>query len=165
MVKFLPLTQVELYFAMTKFEGDMGYSLIEIKQEEVQDGTDSGGEMVDPQVIAQSSTIGKKVPGNVQKGILPQFTQITKMNDFYECFTTANLRNRMLFKKKQKKDPLLQGNGEIKDEIVLFTFKLYNVSYVWITLIQKETHRVQNQISFLNMPLDKHFDPNISTIQ
>ena len=44
---------------------------------------------------------------------------------------------------------------DIKDDIILIQFKL----------VSKESEKTMNTISFLNIPLTKQNDPNITTIQ
>lgn len=74
------------------------------------------------------------------------------MAEIYSAFTQANLRHRVLAKKNSK---LLPVNEEVKDDIVLIQLKLVN----------SDSDKLHNTISFINMPLSKANDPNIQTLQ
>ncbi len=75
------VSTLELHMAMTKFEGNLGYSLLQCLE-------------ADHPSICTS-------PGRVKvKNKLPIFVRISKLEDIYECFAQANYRNRVITKKQ-----------------------------------------------------------------
>ncbi len=84
------------------------------------------------------------------------------MYHVYTAFTQANIKNSILCLKEADKESdysenaILQGQKEfeIKDEVILMQFKL----------VENNQYKTINTLSFLNLPLKKSQDVNVSTL-
>lgn len=93
-------------------------------------------------------------------GVIPEFIKISEIYQIYTAFTQANLKNSILHQKQALKisqmtdKPMAYHEIELKEDLLVIQFKLVN----------KHTYKTQNTFSFINTPLAKVSDNNISTL-
>ena len=96
-----------------------------------------------------------------KQGVIPEFIKIVDEYQIYTAFTQANLKNSILnhrqaYHMSQIKDKEIRqiNESQLKEDIVLIQFKLVN----------KQSFKSVNTLSFINVPLSKQSDPNIQTL-
>mmetsp|Transcript_31178 Transcript_31178/g.47718 ORF Transcript_31178/g.47718 Transcript_31178/m.47718 type:complete len:187 (-) Transcript_31178:2221-2781(-) len=94
-------------------------------------------------------------------GVIPEFIKITEIYQVYTAFTQANLKNHILHEKQAQKmamehdEPITNyKETELKEDVLNIQFKL----------VDKKTYKTLNTFSFINMPLLKVHDNNITTL-
>ena len=107
----------------------------------------------------------------MKKGSIPEFVEVKDVNDFYKVYQEANYRNKLFVEsqKAQQIENMMRGEPvdaakvaqaesidlkNIKDDIILMQFKL----------VRKENMKILNTISFVNLPISKAVDINITTL-
>ena len=179
--------KVELYFTITKFENDIGFSLIHQEDEEANQqiynnlmshNLDIGNE---PQVHVQETTsnnaggsratsptaqreemVRQQRKAQLTKhGVIPEFIKISEIYQIYTAFTQANLKNSILHQKQARKFSLTYDEPitnyketELKEDILTIQFKL----------VEKSSYKTMNTFSFINVPLAKVQDNNVTTL-
>lgn len=171
----------DLYFTITKFENDIGYSLIHQDTSQTE-----GGEVqvqAEEQVIRQNdlnpSNVIQEVVGEKGKklakedfakayrkaqlnrhGVIPEFIKISEIYQVYTAFTQANLKNSILQQKQARMAETFEEEqeavreSELKEDVILIQFKL----------VDKRSFKCLNTFSFVNLPFSKVLDVNVSTL-
>lgn len=92
--------------------------------------------------------------------MIPEFIHISEIYQVYTAFTQANLKNSILHQKQALKiaaesdKPVLHRETELKEDLLFIQFKL----------VSKNTYKTLNTFTFINVPLAKIADNNISTL-
>ena len=94
-------------------------------------------------------------------GVIPEFIKISEIYQIYTAFTQANLKNSILHQKQARKFSLTYDEPitnyketELKEDILTIQFKL----------VEKSTYKTLNTFSFINVPLAKSQDNNVTTL-
>ncbi len=94
-------------------------------------------------------------------GVIPEFIKISEIYQVYTAFTQANLKNHILHEKQAHKQAMENDEPisnyketELKEDVLNIQFKL----------VDKHTYKTFNTFSFINMPLQKTHDNNVSTL-
>lgn len=94
-------------------------------------------------------------------GVIPEFIKISEIYQIYTAFTQANLKNSILHQKQARKfsltfdEPLSNyKETELKEDILTIQFKL----------VENTTYKTLNTFSFINVPLAKIQDNNVTTL-
>lgn len=107
----------------------------------------------------------------LKKGSIPEFVPIKDAQDFYRVYQEANYRNKLLIESQhqQQMENMLRGDPidanktmsadnpdlkNIKDDVVIMQFKL----------VRKDTLKILNTQTFVNIPISKMNDINVSTL-
>ena len=94
-------------------------------------------------------------------GVIPEYIRITEIYQVYTAFTQANLKNSILHQKQARKlaeisdDPVPPyKETELKEDVLVIQFKL----------VDKTTYKSLNTFNFINLPVAKLQDNNVSTL-
>ena len=109
----------------------------------------------------------------MKRGAIPEFVPVKDINELYQIFTEANIKNRILesnlvdggiesspLKVREEKETITSFDQEsvdlknITDDLILMQFNL----------VRKDMLSVWNTISFLNLPSSKSSDINFVTL-
>ena len=107
----------------------------------------------------------------MKKGSIPEFVLVKDSFEFYRVYQEANYRNKLLVESQRQQLLEQMMNGEqvdpsklndqenldlknIKDDIVIMQFKL----------VKKDSMKIINTQTFINLPISKISDINISTL-
>lgn len=165
--------QYELYFTITKFENDIGFSLIhqeaDDRNQDVmnENSADVAEENADDEEVAGRNMSPSATKARVQRkallnrhGVIPEYIKVQEIYQVYTAFTQANLKNSILHQKaahrlqEQSDTPITYKETELKEDVLLVQFKL----------VDKASYRTLNTLNFINIPLAKMQDNNVSTL-
>lgn len=106
----------------------------------------------------------------LKRGSIPEFVQIGNALEYYQVYTEANLKNKLLVQSQaqQQAEQAASGLGSeqrafdlenidlnnIKDDVIVMQFKL----------VRKDSLRIVNTQTFVNVPVSKLADTNLSTL-
>jgi hypothetical protein len=168
--------QFELYFSISKFEGNMGYSLTETEVKSDQpilfdaiggtgDQQADEGKLRGKSNDRKSASPDRKSPDQnetpFKRETIPEFVHVSNIKQIYHIFCDANKKNKILlrsqlgqdyFNSEERRVQLTLQN--VKDDIILIQFKL----------VRRDTGRTHNVQTFANVPTSKQFDINIATL-
>ena len=94
-------------------------------------------------------------------GVIPEYIRISEIYQVYTAFTQANLKNSILHQKQARKlAEISEGpvppykETELKEDVLVIQFKL----------VDKQTYKSLNTFNFINLPVAKLQDNNVSTL-
>ena len=94
-------------------------------------------------------------------GVIPEYIKISEIYQVYTAFTQANLKNSILHQKQARKHAIINDEPissyketELKEDILNIQFKL----------VDSSNYKTLNTFSFINAPLSKIHDNNVSTL-
>lgn len=97
----------------------------------------------------------------IKHGVIPEFIKVSQIYQVYTAFTQANLKNQILHQKQAQKMSIELGvplssykETELKEDVLTIQFKL----------VDKKTFKTMNTFTFINLPLQKTNDNNVSTL-
>jgi len=95
--------------------------------------------------------------------VIPEYIKISEIYQVYTAFTQANLKNSILYQKQIKRlqemgddfsKPDIPKETELKEDVLLIQFKL----------VDKASYKTLNTFNFVNLPMAKVQDSNVSTL-